>query len=286
MKFQTLYLRYCNAVAFIEVETRDGVVGGATAYHIGDGIFITARHVLEDRLIRSIQTTTRGYHLDDRGKITLGNKKFKTAKKFTNYDRQHGRVVSGPYLSETADVAAVIVEGIDAPTIVFDYHSYPYIFDDDEIILSKVLVLGYPPVAFSDGPRLVAAKAEINTVIDKYTGGPPHFIVSAMARGGFSGGPCLTRNGLSLGMVSESLILNDQSTETGFLTVVSIRPIISLLIEYNIVPRAQESVVDFEFFNWRRPDSPGTHYRDSKWLKEREAERQKSRGTEDHISLR
>jgi len=60
-----------------------------------------------------------------------------------------------------------------------------------ELVLYRTLVLGYPPIPFADRPVLVASVGEINALVDKYTGGHPHFVVSTIARGGFSGGPAL-----------------------------------------------------------------------------------------------
>ena len=73
--------------------------------------------------------------------------------------------------------------------------------------------MGYPPVPFSKEPLLVSTLAEVNAVVDKYTGGHPHFIVSALARGGFSGGIALTEEGHTLGVITESLGQNGKPEE-------------------------------------------------------------------------
>jgi V8-like Glu-specific endopeptidase len=271
MKFGKLFRTFCNAVAFVEVRRKNGTVAGGTAYHVGDGVFLTAKHVVENNEIVSVQTTTRGYESSS-GHVKLSGKRFRVAKKVNNYDRQSGKVILGPFFSGYYDLAIFVVDGIDAPTIELSFDSYDPYFVDEDVTLSKVLVLGYPPVAFSDGPRLVAATAEVNTVIDKYTGGAPHFIVSTMARGGFSGGPCLNKNGQSLGIITESLTLDNKEPETGFLAVLTVKPIVFLMVENNLVPTAQEKIVDLVVFNWRRPDPQGKNFRDSDWVKARNEE--------------
>lgn len=261
MNFQKLYLKYCNAVVFVEVEDRDGNIAGGTAFHIGEGIFFTAKHVVENRQIRSVETLTRGYHKDDK-KTVFEETAFHVTKSFRQYDRQRGQLVLGPFCSRYADVAVFTVSGIDAPSIPVGLSSYDYMFDDDEMILSRVLVMGYPRVAFADGPRLMATKAEISTIIDKISPGPPFFIISAMARGGFSGGPCLSKYGECLGLITESLMCENQTTETGFMSVLTVKPMLQLLIDYNLVPQHLEEVVDDAgIFNWRRPEDPsGMHW--------------------------
>lgn len=62
----------------------------------------------------------------------------------------------------------------------------------DELVLSKVLPMGYPPIPFSQQAVLLASEGEVNAVVDKYSGRHPHFIISCPARGGFSGAPVLS----------------------------------------------------------------------------------------------
>lgn len=249
MSFQELYLRYCNAVALVEIQRADGSIGCGTAFHIGEGVFVTARHVVEGNKILSIETTTRGYHRDFRG----GNEEY-DGRKYKQYEREKGQLVSGPHFSSIgdADVAILVVQGIDAPRIKLSLDSYDYLFVDEEVILSEVLIMGYPPIPFSDGPRMVASRAEVNTVIDKYIGGAPYFLISSTARGGFSGGPCLGVDGKALGLVTESLVKNNQPEENGFMAVLTVKPIIWCLVENKLVPRSLESRVSQVFLNWKR----------------------------------
>jgi S1-C subfamily serine protease len=43
-------------MAYVAVE-RDGKAGIGSAFHVGDGIFVTARHVLENAVVAEIKMT-------------------------------------------------------------------------------------------------------------------------------------------------------------------------------------------------------------------------------------
>ena len=49
-----LYDLYASAVAFVSVVNNNGDESIGTAFHIGDGVFVTARHVVEDHKIVKI----------------------------------------------------------------------------------------------------------------------------------------------------------------------------------------------------------------------------------------
>jgi hypothetical protein len=58
-----------------------------------------------------------------------------------------------------------------------------------------------------------------------------HFIASATARGGFSGGVALDSSGLALALVTESLGHGDRPLETGYMSLLSIEPAVDLAAE-------------------------------------------------------
>ena len=68
-----------------------------------------------------------------------------------------------------------------------------------------------------------------------------------MARGGFSGSPVLLAyNELNieggtaaLGMVTESLCINDAAPESGYLAVLTVEPLLDCLSQANLTPKAQ-----------------------------------------------
>jgi hypothetical protein len=48
-------------MAYIAVEHPDGTSGIGSAFHVGEGVFVTARHVVDGLRIREIATTERSY---------------------------------------------------------------------------------------------------------------------------------------------------------------------------------------------------------------------------------
>lgn len=51
-----LYERYAGSVAAVEVRTSDGDLSMGSAFHIGEGLYATARHVAQNEIV-SMQTT-------------------------------------------------------------------------------------------------------------------------------------------------------------------------------------------------------------------------------------
>mgnify|MGYP000280019024 CR=1 FL=1 len=229
--FRDIYEKYAAAVAYISVESVDGTQSIGTAFHVGDGIYVTAKHVVENKNIIEVATTERSIKDAEDASEEDHARKIE----FTHWPGK-GKVIGGPYLhpDKDIDVAALKVEGIKAPVIPLGDHLDDWL--GTELVLMEAVVLGYPPIPFSREPTLVATKAEVNAIIDKYTGGHPHFILSPIARGGFSGGPAITRYGCTLGLVTESLTSNGNAPELGYLAVLSVEPIYNLLSHHSIVP--------------------------------------------------
>jgi len=229
-KFLELYDAYAAGVAYIAVRNPDGDEKIGTAFHVGDGVYITARHVVEHNEILEIATTEKAF--DTSGYRAEAGPRLLNI----THSPGKGKLVGGPYFhpEKTIDVAALKVEGISAPTIPLGDH-----LDDllgTELVLRPVLIMGYPPIPFADRPVLVATVAEVNAVVNKYTGGHPHFILSAMARGGFSGGLAITDYECALGVITESLNANGKPTELGYLAVLSVQPIFVCLGHHRIMP--------------------------------------------------
>jgi len=237
--FREIYEKYAAAVAYVSVESDDGTQSIGTAFHIGDGVYITAKHVVENKKIIEIATTERS--IKDANDASENDNARKI--EFTHWPGK-GEIKGGPYFhpEKDIDVAALRVKGIEAPIIPLGDHLDDWL--GTELVLMEAVVLGYPPIPFSREPTLVATKAEVNAIIDKYTGGHPHFILSPIARGGFSGGPAITRYGCTLGLVTESLTSNSDAPELGYLAVLSVEPIYNLLAHHSIVPEHIDVIWD------------------------------------------
>lgn len=125
-------------------------------------------------------------------------------------------------------MAALVIDGIDCPTIPLGQHLDDWI-DDNYFLLRGVLIMGYPPIPLSNRNAIVCTRAEVNAVVDPYIGRHPRFIVSAMARGGFSGAPCLSEADFLLGMVISSSVKDHAPEELGYMTVLTVEPILECL---------------------------------------------------------
>ena len=234
---QDLYKQYASAVAYVVVKKPDSEQTIGSAFHVGNGVFITARHVVSGNEILSIGTTVSRYVPASNGLVSIHGE----SGTFRFIPEGEGTIRSGPHFHPDAsiDVAALVVDGLEPPTVPLGSHLDDWINDDD-FVLAPVVVMGYPPIPFSKKPVLVAARAEVNAVVDKYTGGHPHFVVSAMARGGFSGGLCITEWDFALGVITESLLYDNKPTELGYLTVLTVEPIFVCLQHHGLVPKEQK----------------------------------------------
>jgi hypothetical protein len=245
-----LYDNYAAGVGYISVKDFKGDEHIGTCFHIGDGVFITARHVVESRTIILIGSThSQTIYFETEETKTNGSVEIETP-----FESWLTTLYKGPYFhpDDRIDIAALVLPDVKAPVLPLGGHLDDWL--DNYFILSNLLVLGYPPIPFTSGPTLIASKCEVNGIIDKYTGGHPHFIVSAMARGGFSGGPAISEDGYILGIITESLTTDHQPTELGYLSVLSVEGIYACIAHNRIVP----SHIDEEWEGFWNTES--THF--------------------------
>ncbi|EMP0915579.1 S1 family peptidase [Pseudomonas aeruginosa] len=247
---RALHGELCGAVAYVAVLDEKGDENIGTAFHIGDGIFVTAKHVVENNKIKEVATTKRVVE-----KVADELVPYSSGRKYI-----YPVVLSvqdGPHFPEYdgADVAVFRVdcEGLIIPQIPFGYQMN-HSLDDNSCLLEDVLILGYPPIPFTTVPNQVAVTAQINSVIDVRHSDYVHFIASAMARGGFSGGPVISRDGAAIGIVTDSLTRDDGEPEIGFMSVINIGAAVD--IAKKIYPDSaavdtdlayMETLIDFKF---------------------------------------
>lgn len=241
---QAQFQKYRGSVAFVETEDKNGNIGIGTCFHVGDGVFVTARHVVDGQNITKIGFDDGIATLQLLAKPDDWGKKLQGAV----------NILKGPFVHVTPsiDVACFKCEPYPDSWIPLGGHLEEMLGQYD-LVLHKVLLLGYPPIPFSDRPVLVASAGEINASIDKYTGNPLHFIVSTMARGGFSGGPALVAynendedHGTAvLGLVTESLNKNDQAVELGYMAILTVDPIYDCLEQHGLLPGQQKLFIEF-----------------------------------------
>ena len=125
--------------------------------------------------------------------------------------------------------------------------------NDNDFILSEAVILGYPPIPLTSSPRLVAARAEVNAVIDPYHSKKVHFVLSAIPRGGFSGGIALSEYGFVLGIITEALCFEGKSPETSFFAVLSTEGVFECLAYHKLLHECQEEGWD-DFWNLSSTD--------------------------------
>lgn len=235
---RTQFAAYRGCIAFVETSDAAKQIGIGSCFHVGDGVFVTARHVVENRTINEI-----GFDDDAVNQELLQDRK--------HWGRQrHGRVnvVEGPHFhpDQNVDVACFKVDPHPKAFIPLGGHLDDYLLQY-ELVLYRTIVLGYPLIPFTKRPVLVASVGEVNALFDLYLGGHPHFIISTMARGGFSGSPVLVAynednkaSGTAvLGIVTQSLTQDHKAPEHGYMAVLTVEPIYKCLEEHKLLPACQ-----------------------------------------------
>ena len=252
-----LYALHANALAYVDVEAPDGRRSIGSGFHIGEGIFVTAQHVLKGRRIVQVRVTEpvgiRAAELFPDLTETL----------IADWDNVVEEVIGstplykhwtpplaiadGPVFHENPEVDVAVFRARDVHpavgVVLLGAHLDDWVYRGNWH-LSEALVLGYPPIPMTLQPHLVAVRAQINTYVIPRISRQVHFILSAVPRGGFSGGPALHEDGYALGLVTSSLLEVDKPVETGFMAVLSIEPILSLLSSAGMMPRCQASFQD------------------------------------------
>lgn len=66
-----LFERYAPAVAYVSVRLPSGDEAIGSAFHVGEGAFVTARHVVEGCKILEIANTVHRYVPEETGLVTI-----------------------------------------------------------------------------------------------------------------------------------------------------------------------------------------------------------------------
>lgn len=230
--------RYSKAVAYVEVTDKNEDIHVGTAFHVGNGVFVTARHVVENKTITSIG-------------IDLGIDAFKSERVGLGGPRViQLNISSGPFLHQNpaVDIACFTVDNPPGEELPLGAHQDVFL-NGHELLLHRILVLGYPPIPLTNQTHLIACLGEINALIETRNSEHPSFIISATSRGGFSGAPVLvaydeenTITGTAvLGVVTESLIhKSEKAEESGYMAVTSVDPIYDCLNQHRLLPDSQK----------------------------------------------
>lgn len=244
-----VYLNAKGAIACVVVETSDGDESIGTAFHIGDGYFITAKHVVEGNRLQEVSitqplTTNIGYY-DNHLSEDIRPRALK--------------VVGGPWLANgDVDVAVICVEAADYLPAIKLNSIGDIDLSEDMLLLSPVICVGYPPIPLTTHPFQVAVEGKINALVRVRGSDHLTYVISATSRGGFSGGPVLDESGLAIGLVTESLVRDNNPVESGFFTCLSISAAVSLALNSGWSPDDSVFYKDLDSLVWVKLALPET----------------------------
>lgn len=234
MDLLALFQSYKRALVRVTVQTPAGDLSTGTAFHIGDGWLVTAAHVVRGGVLQEVVSEYLSVPLSVQSVIFNKDDRIDLALMKTDLDLSH-------YLHMTT------IHGSPKGFVQTDHIELGGHLDDwlgDDLVLSKVLLMGYPPIPFSQEAVLLASEGEVNAVVDKYSGPHPHFIISCPARGGFSGGPVLSEYGFLLGVLVEALVMDGKDAETGYSSAISIEPLLVMLHDNGIYPGKNRQLIE------------------------------------------
>lgn len=217
--FHETYVRAAGAVAYVAVIDAKGDEGIGSCFHIGEGIFVTARHVVENVSIKEVATTKSARLTGEASGEVVPPRILK--------------IIDGPHFGpDNLDVAVFRVSLAEGPLpeITVSGHT-EYDIEEHDLVLADLVILGYPPIPYTTIPVQVAALGQINAIVRVWHSPASHFVASTMARGGFSGGVALDRSGTALALVTESLGTDKSLVETGYTSLLSIAPAVDLAAE-------------------------------------------------------
>lgn len=222
---QTVYNYLAGAVAWVETRTPRGDKSLGSAFHVGEGVFATARHVVEHG-VEALGTTHRSFLGFEHPTIYAAAEVIGGASWGEPGVADVEEVLFHP--DEEVDVALVRTRGLDVPTIILD----PYMSENST--LSTVMLLGFPRIPLGpETPTLLAATAQVNAVVDLIDG-QPTLVLSSIARAGLSGGLVANSSGGAIGLITRSLVVDDSAVEAGYLAAVQIRSVCECIRAYGV----------------------------------------------------
>ncbi|WP_164122772.1 MULTISPECIES: serine protease [Sphingobacterium] len=126
------------------------------------------------------------------------------------------------------DIALIEIYGADdrkAFIPSFLKGSEPFLFEQDPLVLSEVITMGYPSIPTSEGAYLMSHKGEVNGMVRSYFGGGEKILFSAKTSSGNSGSPLINCYGEVIGIVEKELYDKNSFIDKGKLPYYSAVPI-------------------------------------------------------------
>jgi len=222
-----LYDDYRPAIVRITIRTREGDLANGCGFHIGHGNIVTAKHVLDDGELDAVTRVYDDEPVHVRKVLDSSEPGIDLALLQTDFDLSD-------YVNKTHFLGDKRRQDAKTDRIPLSFFTNEFL--GAGFVLTKVLLMGFPRVPRSNKTYLLAVTGEVNALIGKYREEQPHFIISTVARGGFSGGPVINEYGSLLAVLIESLYEQDQAEENGFASAIAIEPLLNLLAEHGIEP--------------------------------------------------
>lgn len=217
-RMNDLYRKYKRCVVSIEVTRDNGDKSIGSGFHIGDGYIVTARHVVTAGSYNVFGPETDD-PLEIYEQLTSADDDIDVALVRSNL------VVPAHPLTSTRMTSTSIPLGSPSAKDV-----------SDEIVMSSVLLLGYPPVPATH-PTLVAAHGYVSAVVQKYLAHDlPYFVITSTPRGGFSGGPVISEHEYLVGVCTEAFSENNEPEELGFAAALPTQLLLDVLDENHVTP--------------------------------------------------
>lgn len=225
-----LYNDIKEQLVVIEVVVDDLVKCG-TAFHIGDGILVTAKHNICGKFALKTQLDEP---IEFSGESLLSSNSDIAVLKsgFRPRVLTIGSAAEGQPTVEKSSPVFIPIGAYFAPADMAPLY-----------LLSDVFIFGFPPIPMTTRAELVAVRAQVNAFVSTRQNDHSLFILSSTARGGFSGGPVIDRDKNLVGVCIEALYRDNQQIETGFAAAVCIDPLLDLLYANQLFPKGNDEFI-------------------------------------------
>lgn len=232
MDLRHLFNKYKACMVRIAVETSEGLPANGAGFHIGRGVIVTARHVVQANRIVEVRSESCGIGQVKTTEVILAtDPKVDLALLKTDFQLDH---CLDEVTFMTGDGPDVVRNEDKTDHVPIGLHLNDWIGDD--FVLSRILVMGYPRIPLAKDPVLVVYTGEVSAVVDTLGERHPYFVISPMARGGFSGGPVISEYDFLLGVATQSWVEGDKGPETGYFSLLTVEPLLELLAANGIRP--------------------------------------------------
>jgi len=192
------------------------------AFHVGDGVYVTAAHIATLRHLRIVPASGNGVGRE----ITVSGSDILTAG------------------DDRVDVALLRTEAVANVDLLIGTN-WDDVIRDEDLMGWPILLMGFPVIPDSISAVLVMAPGHIAAVIDRDKRKHVHYVTSALPRSGFSGSPLVVavKDPWVMGVLTSALTPVGKPTEVGFGAAVSIEPVWHLLDKYNLAPGANAELI-------------------------------------------